>query len=1104
MRTCLYSTHGGRSALTTLAAIGLLAGLPAGASAQLDPLLSLKRVPPNVTVVVDTSFRMLDDGTGDYYDPNVYNLADDPTVASALGVTAPTYRRIYRGLGFDNVQDSNSKYFASDISAVQSTDSLYATFDAQTRYGLATVGAARAIRANPYEVRWALLKLRQQNAAWRTSGNCDKPVRITSNASLSSVSDSSPCSAGGLGLGGRFGVYAPSTSGASFSVESAPGDAVVVPLPTTGVASSNAALAATLERPVGDPLALVPGGRDTATYQDRPLTHALDDARAHVVAAMNAELAATSACRNNVVVLIAGGRDDGDQAYVDTHDPVSVAGTFAAVSAGGVTRRVPIVVIAVEPNPLDEIELMSIATASGGQYFRATTADEVAAAMQFAVQLGFQHAADLDVPQDSEYSFTTPIVGTVNLEGARDASGATLPNTTIVSTVGATTGQPVPQRSNVLLTAGFSLPGFAGRIRAFRSFRPEPDPSKPTGWKFVQDGTRLWPDLDGRPQLAGVARTPASSSSRNIYTYIPNGAGGGTVVEFTAAQAATLAPHLGGADPAVLIPFIRSQPLGAVIGSTPAIMDAPSLDPAPDADYGEADQAGSYAATYKDRRSMIFFGANDGMIHAVDARTGYEVWAFIPYNLLPKLQTLLDGQAVEQFDYFVDSSPKIAEVKLNGAWRTMLVIGQAYGGTFYQAFDVTEAGMGVSPTADGSTAVSSMLAQFDAPGESIQFSWAFPNYSSFDPNVVLDTTAGDDAQTLRAHGFPGGRARFYGDLRSTASAAEKRVGFTFSDPAVGPMVTDRSVNAVITGSGYFPPVEDQLPGRGAAAPRAGQALFMLDAETGLPLGSPGGACTGTGCLDVGDAANGRKNAIQADVTAAGDYSLHVVNKAYAGDIDGRYRRFKLDAAGVISATLLHDAGQPIYSSSALLMVGAAERYLFFSTGSDQLPASTPGGGSPGGTAFKLLGLRDSNSDGAPGQVTVSHLLSPAVVSTGLLTNGERPTSSPTVAGDIVFFATTTDSALASCNDAVAQIYAFTYLGTAAYDSNGDGTLQANESTVVSTSVGRATAPFIVDQHLFIGTSSMLGPGVTMLGDSEDFNNSVGQVGVRILSWREIR
>jgi len=100
---------------------------------------------------------------------------------------------------------------------------------------------------------------------------------------------------------------------------------------------------------------------------------------------------------------------------------------------------------------------------------------------------------------------------------------------------------------------------------------------------------------------------------------------------------------------------------------------------------------------------MIFIGANDGMIHAIDARTGYEMWAFIPYNLLPKLRTFRDGQAVDQFDYFVDSSPKIAEVKLSGVWRTLLLIGEGPGGTFYQTFDVTEAGMGVDPALDSCT-----------------------------------------------------------------------------------------------------------------------------------------------------------------------------------------------------------------------------------------------------------------------------------------------------------------------------------------------------------------------------------------------------------------
>ncbi len=47
---------------------------------------------------------------------------------------------------------------------------------------------------------------------------------------------------------------------------------------------------------------------------------------------------------------------------------------------------------------------------------------------------------------------------------------------------------------------------------------------------------------------------------------------------------------------------------------------------------------------------------------------------------------------------------------------------------------------------------------------------------------------------------------------------------------------------------------------------------------------------------------------------------------------------------------------------------------------------------------------------------------------------------------------------------------------------------------------RATAPFIVDQHLVFGGAG----GISLFGDPNDFNNGVGQAGVRILSWREVR
>ncbi len=1100
------------------AALCLLASVlwASTASAQLDPLLFVKRVPPTVIIVVDTSLQMLEDGNGNFYDPNVYSSTADPLVMNAFpNITPPTqpfYRRTFQNLAYEV---SPGRYTATRINATAATGvpATDAAFLDQTRWAIARQGISAAVGENVGAAnRWGLIRLRQKTPAWRASPNCDRPVRVT-DLSQALYSDTNPCNAGLS----RYGIYAPSVAAASFAQTIPPVGTVMV----TPAANTATSIVTLVNRGTGDNAGLIPAGLGDVGYNDRPIDYALVDARNAVVASMTADTAANRACRNVIVILITGGKDDGNAAYTAAHDPTTTAATFLSVTASTVTKRVPIHVLGVKPAAADEAEMQAIATASAGRYQRITHASELTRAINYAVQQGYARSADFDAGKSSEYLPVSPIVGTVNLRNAKDYQGTPLQNTDIAPNIktedsasaGSCTdgidnggdgvrdsadldcGMTLPQRSNVLVTAGFSLPGFDGRIRAFRAYKPVVDSTKPTGWKFVGDNTKLWPDLDGRPTLAGMARVPADPNSRNIFTYIPDGGGGGSVVAFTTANAATLTAHMGvGANTSTLISYVRSQPLGAIIGSTPALMDPPSLDPAPDVDYGRSDAPGSFAGNHKERRSLIFFGANDGMIHAVDARTGFEVWAFIPYNLLPKLRTLGDGQPVEQFDYFVDSSPKLAEVKIGGYWKSLLLIGQGNGGTFYQAFDVSEAGMGISPEADDLSAVNTLLSQFDAPDESIVFKWAYPNYSSFNPTFLATFAVTD--------GTPGGKFKMFGDLKATATYAEKTVGLTWSDPAVGPLNADRSINAVIVGSGYFPDVESLIPNRGATAPKAGNAMYLINADTGKLVGNAsGGSCGGTGCIVAGEvAANGRKNALQADPTAAGDNGSYTVNKAFLGDIDGKYWRFNFTDSGAMTKTQMIDTAQPIYGSSALLFVGSTDVYMFFSTGSDILPASAPGGI---GT-FKLFGLKNGTS----GASTMFSQNLATVSNIGGLATGERPSTSPSVAGDIVFFTTTNETATTPCADFTTNLYAVTYAGGAAYDADGNGKLDKNESTIARTLAGRATAPFIVDQHLYVATTASSGANsgaaIEKFGDPEDYNNGVGQVGVRILSWREIR
>jgi type IV pilus assembly protein PilY1 len=87
-------------------------------------------------------------------------------------------------------------------------------------------------------------------------------------------------------------------------------------------------------------------------------------------------------------------------------------------------------------------------------------------------------------------------------------------------------------------------------------------------------------------------------------------------------------------------------------------------------------------------RSVIFAGANDGMLHAFDDSDGTELWAFIPPNLLSKLQAL-HADVVESF---VDGSPKaFISYDLNGQiTKAILIFGQRRGGDHYYALDITD------------------------------------------------------------------------------------------------------------------------------------------------------------------------------------------------------------------------------------------------------------------------------------------------------------------------------------------------------------------------------------------------------------------------------
>jgi len=121
--------------------------------------------------------------------------------------------------------------------------------------------------------------------------------------------------------------------------------------------------------------------------------------------------------------------------------------------------------------------------------------------------------------------------------------------------------------------------------------------------------------------------------------------------------------------------------LGDIVYSTPMAVAAPQGFV-----FDESYQI--YQAAWRNRRPVVYVGANDGMLHAFDARDGSELWAYIPRCVLGKLELLAAPNYCHQA--YADLSPVAFDVKIGGSWRTVLIGGLRTGGDSYFALDITD------------------------------------------------------------------------------------------------------------------------------------------------------------------------------------------------------------------------------------------------------------------------------------------------------------------------------------------------------------------------------------------------------------------------------
>lgn len=130
---------------------------------------------------------------------------------------------------------------------------------------------------------------------------------------------------------------------------------------------------------------------------------------------------------------------------------------------------------------------------------------------------------------------------------------------------------------------------------------------------------------------------------------------------------------------------LREFVLGDLVGSRPAFVREPRRN------YGDGviPSYFDFKNANKSRQAVLYVGGNDGMLHAFDADTGGELWAFVPRTVLPRLHRLADKAYGNAHEFFVDGTPAIADAYFGGAWHTVLVGGFNAGGRGYYALDVT-------------------------------------------------------------------------------------------------------------------------------------------------------------------------------------------------------------------------------------------------------------------------------------------------------------------------------------------------------------------------------------------------------------------------------
>jgi len=132
--------------------------------------------------------------------------------------------------------------------------------------------------------------------------------------------------------------------------------------------------------------------------------------------------------------------------------------------------------------------------------------------------------------------------------------------------------------------------------------------------------------------------------------------------------------------------------LGDLVHSAPVFVGAPPFSGRGGGVFPTAKPYSTFKTDNSARQELVYIGSNDGMLHAFDAATGNEAFAYIPNMVFANLSELTKPDYLHKFYVDLTATVNDAYVTLGGTldWHTVLVSGLGKGGKGYFALDITD------------------------------------------------------------------------------------------------------------------------------------------------------------------------------------------------------------------------------------------------------------------------------------------------------------------------------------------------------------------------------------------------------------------------------